>query len=258
MLNHKTISVLSILVFIGLTVAYQFTSVSWWICLIPLCFWLLMTLCGSFLIQWNYHFTSAHSNAQIQKNQIALSFDDGPHPEFTPKVLQLLRKYDAKATFFCIGHLGEKHKKLVQEIVDNGHTIGNHTYSHSKSFGFFSIKKIVGELQKTNETIYTIIGKQMQLYRPAFGVTNPNIKKAITKTHLKPIGWNVRSLDTTYRSQKQILNRITRKLTKGDIVLLHDTSEKTIAVLEQLLLFLQEKNLETVTLDQLLEIEAYA
>ncbi len=257
MLNHKTISILSILVFIGLIVVGQFVSISIGMYLLPICFWLLMTLCGSFLIQWNYHFTSLHSNAKVQKNQIALSFDDGPHPEFTPKVLQLLQKYDAKATFFCIGQLAEQHKELVQKIVDEGHIIGNHTYSHSKFFGFFSTEKVVVELQKTNEIIHDIIGNQTQLYRPAYGVTNPNIKKAIAKTHLKPIGWNVRSLDTTYRSQAQILDRITLRLKKGDIVLLHDTSEKTVAVLEQLLLFLQKNNIESVTIDQLLDIKAH-
>lgn len=258
MLSHKIISVLSILVFISLIVAHQFTPISWWMYLIPPCFWLLMTLCGSFLIQWNYHFTSVHSNATIQKNQIALSFDDGPHPEFTIKVLQLLEKHNAKATFFCIGQEAEQRSELVQKIVDEGHTIGNHTYSHSKSFGFFSTKKVIAELQKTNGIIHDIIGKQMQLYRPAFGVTNPNIKKAIATTQLQPIGWNVRSLDTTHRSQSQVLNRITRRLKKGDIVLLHDTSEKTVAILEQLLLFLQKKNIESVTIDQLLDIKAYA
>jgi len=72
------------------------------------------------------------------------------------------------------------------------------------------------------------------------------------------IGWNVRSLDTTFRSEKTILKRITNTVSKGDVILLHDTSEKTIVVLEQLLLFLREKNLGSVTIDRLLEIEAYA
>lgn len=217
-----------------------------------------MTLCGSFFIQWDYHFSSTHANPKTEKNEIALSFDDGPHPEFTIKVLQLLEKYNAKATFFCIGEHAENHKDIIQEIVKNGHTIGNHTYSHSKSFGFFNVKEVTTELQKANATIHTIIDKQMLLYRPAFGVTNPSIKKAISATQLQPIGWNVRSLDTTPRTQSQILKRITGKIKKGDIVLLHDTSDKTVAVLEQLLLFLQEKNIASVTVDQLLHIKAYA
>ena len=258
MLNHKTISVLSILSIITLVVLHQFMHISWPFYFIPIGFWLVMTLCGSFLIQWNYHFTAIHSNTKIQKNQIALSFDDGPNAEFTPKILDLLEKYNAKATFFCIGQQVEKHQDIIQQIVEKGHTIGNHTYSHSKSFGFFNAKKVVEELLKTNTVVKDNIGEEMLLYRPAFGVTNPNIKKAIKETKLQAIGWNVRSLDTTPRSQSQILNRITRQLKKGDIILLHDTSKKTISVLEQLLLFLQEKNIESVTIDQLLDIKAYA
>jgi len=97
----------------------------------------------------------------------------------------------------------------------------------------------------------------MNLYRPAFAVTNPRIEKAIKALQLVSIGWNVRSLDTTPRSEAMILRRITSKIAKGDIVLLHDTSDKTVAVLEQLLLFLDKKNLQSVPVDQLLNIKAY-
>jgi len=103
-----------------------------------------------------------------------------------------------------------------------------------------------------------LTGKDMQLYRPAFAVTNPMIERAVKQVKVHSIGWNVRSLDTTSRSKKMILKRIVQKLAKGDVILLHDTSQKSIEVLEQLLLFLEEKNLESVTLEQLLEIEAYA
>jgi peptidoglycan/xylan/chitin deacetylase (PgdA/CDA1 family) len=75
---------------------------------------------------------------------------------------------------------------------------------------------------------------------------------------LKTIGWNIRSLDTTKRSQKAILERITHKIRKGDIILLHDSSAKTVEVLEQLLLFLQQNKMQSVTVDQLLDIQAYA
>ncbi len=98
----------------------------------------------------------------------------------------------------------------------------------------------------------------MNLYRPAFGVTNPNIKRAVKATGMQTIGWSIRSLDTTKRSEASVLKRITKNISKGDIILLHDTSAKTIAVLEQLLLFLQKENLQSVTVDQLLKFDAYA
>ncbi len=96
------------------------------------------------------------------------------------------------------------------------------------------------------------------MFRPPFGVTNPNIKKALRKTGHKSIGWSIRSLDTTSLSEEKILKRITANLKKGDIILLHDSSAKSFAVLEQLLLFLQSHELQSVPVDRLLEIEAYA
>jgi peptidoglycan/xylan/chitin deacetylase (PgdA/CDA1 family) len=143
-------------------------------------------------------------------------------------------------------------------MVAQGHSIGNHTYSHANDFGFFGIKKVIAELEKTNDIIKQTTGLDTKLYRPAFGVTNPNIKKAVQHLKLQTIGWSIRSLDTTYRSKNKLLYRITKKLNKGEIILLHDTSEKTVEVLEQLLLFLQKNKMQSVTVDQLLDLEAYA
>ncbi|MFS4466564.1 polysaccharide deacetylase family protein [Maribacter sp. 2210JD10-5] len=220
--------------------------------------WFLITLCGSFFIRWNYHLTSFHSNKNTPQNHISITFDDGPHQEFTPKILELLKKYNAKATFFCIGQQIEKHPELFQKILDEGHAVGNHTYSHSKSFGFFGAKKVIKELSDTNDLVKEKTGLRMNLYRPAFAVTNPSIEKAVKTLQLHVIGWNVRSLDKTPRTEDMILKRITGTVSKGDIVLLHDTSEKTVRVLERLLLFLERKKLQSVTVDQLLQIKAYA
>ena len=258
MLKFKSVNSISSLLFIGLLIAYIFFSFSvWWIILL-LFAWLLITIAGSSLIGWNYHFTSLNSNPKTDKNQIAITFDDGPNPEFTPKVLALLKKYNAKATFFCIGQLIEKHPEIFKNIIEQGHTIGNHTFSHSTNFGFFSTEKVVSELQQTNKIIKQQSGLDAQLYRPVFGVTNPRIKRAVKITGLQPIGWNRRSLDTRNITEKRILKRVTQNLKKGDVVLLHDTSEKTIAVLEQLLLFLQQQKITSVTIDNLFNIKAYA
>lgn len=189
---------------------------------------------------------------------VAITFDDGPHPNFTPRVLELLQKYNARASFFCVGQQVNQYGVIAKKIVDNGHTIGNHTYTHSNKFGFLGTQKVLLELQKTNTTIKEVTGLEPKLYRPAFGVTNPSISKAVKKLKLTAVGWNIRSLDTTQRSKKVILERITNKIKKGDIILLHDSSEKTVEVLEQLLLFLQQHKMQSVTVDQLLDIEAYA
>lgn len=258
MLRRRTINAITILVLAALAISSYFNTIHWLLFLFVIFTWFLITLCGSFLIRWNYHLTAKHSNKNINKQHISITFDDGPHPEFTPKALDLLKQHNAKATFFCIGQNVEKHPEILQRIISEGHLVANHTYSHSKSFGFFSTSKVVAELKKTNAIIEDVIGKEMKLYRPAFAATNPMIERAVKQLKVSVIGWNVRSLDTTARSEKMILNRITRKVSSGDIILLHDTSAKTMVVLEQLLLFLQEKNLKSVTVDQLLEIEGYA
>jgi len=169
--------------------------------------------------------------------------------------LELLKKHQAKATFFCIGRNLETYPELTKTILEQGHTIGNHTYSHSPAFGFFSTKKVVVELQRTNGLITQLVKKSPLLYRPIYGVTNPAIKRAVKQLNLKSIGWNVRSLDTVL-NENQAYNRLL-KIKKGDLILLHDTSQKTVNILERLLRSLSEQNLSSVTVDELLNIEAY-
>lgn len=257
MLRRGNINLLAIALLAILAALNFMLPVPWWIYPIVLLLWFLVTLCGSFFIRWNFHLTSLHSNKTISKNQVSLTFDDGPNQEFTPRVLELLKLYNAKATFFLIGRNSEKHPELVQDILRQGHSIGNHTYSHTNDFGFFGTSKVITELQTSSGVIEKITGFKMRLYRPAFGVTNPSIQEAVKKLKINSIGWSVRSLDTTNRSEDVILKRITSKVSKGDIILLHDTSSKSIAVLERLLLFLQVNNLKSVTVDQLLNIKAY-
>ncbi len=258
MLKRRIINGICVALLLAMLVLNFFFQIPWWSFVVLLFIWFLITLGGSFFIQWNYHLNSLHSNKSIPKNQIALTFDDGPHPEFTPMALDLLKAHKARATFFCIGHHIEKHPELFKRILAEGHTVGNHTYSHSKSFGFFGTEKVIDELKQTKALVKKLTGKSMNLYRPAFGVTNPVIERTVKQLDIVSIGWNVRSLDTTSRPEKLIMKRITSRLSKGDVILLHDTSHKTINVLEQLLLFLEEKNLESVTIEELLQLKAYA
>ncbi len=258
MLRFYTINAIALVVFFGLLLAGFFGNVPAWLYVLFVFIWIFITAIGSFQIKWNYHFQSLNHNYKISENQISITFDDGPNPNFTPKVLFLLKQNNAKATFFLIGKNAEKYPEIVRQIIDEGHTIGNHSYSHSKNFGFFSSEKVTAELNRTNALLKKIIGKELKMFRPPFGVTNPNIKKALKNTGHFPIGWSKRGFDTSNLSKNKILHRITSNLKKGDIILLHDTSEKSVAVLEQLLLTLPSHKLQAVPVDRLLEIEAYA
>lgn len=258
MLRFYTINALALVVFFGLLLAGFFGYVPAWLYVLFVFIWVLITAIGSFQIKLNYHLQSLNHNYKTSENYISITFDDGPNPDFTPKVLSLLKENDAKATFFLIGKNAKKHPEIVRQIIDEGHTIGNHSYSHSKNFGFFSSEKVIAELNQTNSILKEIIGKDVKLFRPPFGVTNPNIKKALKNTGHSSIGWSKRSLDTTTLSEAEILKRITSNLKKGDIILLHDSGAKTAAVLEQLLLTLPSQKLQSVPVDRLLEIKAYA
>lgn len=258
MLKFFTINAFALVVFFGLLLGGFFGDVPAWLYVLFVLIWIVITAIGSFQIRWNYHLQSLNHNYKTSENSVSITFDDGPNSEFTPKVLSLLKKHNAKATFFLIGKNAEMHPEIVRQIITEGHTIGNHSYSHSNNFGFFPSEKITTELKQTNSILKEIIGKDLKMFRPPFGVTNPNIKKALKNTGHYSIGWSKRSLDTTKRSEEKILNRITTTLKRGDIMLLHDSSVKSVAVLEQLLLFLQSHELQSVSVDRLLEIEAYA
>ena len=258
MLTYKNVNrvvVALLLVFILLKAMILISFL--WIFLLGLV-WLTLTIIGSFHIRWNYFLKAEHHNYQINENTIAITFDDGIHSEFTPKVLQLLDKYNAKATFFLIGNQLEGKEEILKDIIRQEHTIGNHTYSHSNNFGFLKTKEVVSDLKKTQAVVEDLVGLKMNLFRPAFGVTNPRIAKAVDSLELTTIGWSIRSLDTTKISKEKILNKITKNINKGDVVLLHDTSQKTIEVLEQLLVFLENRKLKSITIDQLHKLKAYA
>ena len=246
MFQHKIISIFFLLLVIALIVFGYY-----WILVFVLIIWLGLISWGAFDIRLGYFIPTINS-VKTKNNKIAITFDDGP-TEFTPEFLDLLSKYDAKATFFCIGKQIEKHPEILDRIYKEGHQIGNHSYSHHKSFGFFSSKKVKKEIQKTDTLIEQITTKKNQYFRPPFGVTNPHIAKAIKQTKHKVIGWNIRSLDTVIEDENKILERITKKLQSGSIILLHDTSDKSLRVLEQLLLTLQQKNFQSVTVEKLVE-----
>ena len=256
MLNFKSVNITASFIILLLICLYFTSNTPFWLVFVVGFIWLLLTILGSGLIGWNYHIKALNANPNA--NYVAITFDDGPNPNFTLKALELLQKYNAKATFFCIGKHISAYPEIFSNIIKNGHTVGNHTFSHSTSFGFFNTKKVIDELEKTNQLVQKVSGLTLKLYRPAFGITNPNIKRAINHLQLIAIGWNKRSLDTTHLNENQIFKRITKNLKHGDVILLHDTSDKSLRVLERLLLFLEERNLQSVTVNELFKIKAYA
>ncbi len=256
MLSHRKINVIFLTLVLLLLVLSFWITVKWWYFLVLLSFRFLFLLVGSSFIQLNYHVKAYCKNPNEKEKKIALSFDDGPHP-ITSQILTLLKEYNAKATFFCIGKNIEQHPEILKQIFEDGHVIGNHSYSHSHFFDFYRKDRIVKELQDTNAVIYNIIGKKARFFRPPYGVTNPSIAKALSITQHQVIGWNIRSMDGIIKNEKIIYNRIAKRIAPGSVVLLHDTSATTVRVLEQLLLFLRANKYEIVGIEELLDLNAY-
>lgn len=257
MLTHKNAIRIFILLIVILIVLRITLGVSYYWSLFIYFVFLVITAIGSFHIRWNYFIKSLHRSENDSLQEVAITFDDGPHEIFTNKALSILEKHDVKATFFCIGKNIEKYPEILKNIDSNGHEIGNHSYVHANNYGFLSTKLLKADIAKNNELIDSILEKKPLLFRPPFGVTNPRIAKAIISNKMTSIGWSVRSLDTKATSAKEVLDRILPKIKNGDIILLHDTSELSMEVLEQLLLFLAESKIKSVPISKLLSIEVY-
>ena len=190
------------------------------------------------------------SKCKIQNtNSVALSFDDGPHPIYTPQLLDVLQALNIKASFFVIGKNAEQYPDIIQRIVAEGHTLGHHSFYHHKKWGTLSTKKVIAEIQKTIDVLEQITGKKSIYFRSPFGLTNPNIAKAIRTLNLSSIAWSLRSYDTTYTPQ-MVVNKINKKLKAKDIVLMHDHLKSTPQTVQQIVKEGLKNGLKFVNLEE--------
>lgn len=255
MLKHTIVYPLFLLTgFIALLVGILGGSFVWFFTV--LLFAIGLTAWGVFDIRLGYFTDTFFRKRYNVKGLVALTFDDGPSP-YTTEVLRLLKTYQFKATFFCIGKQVLAYPDITKQMIDEGHTIGNHTYSHRKSFGFLKEKDVVTELEQCNSIIYQTVGKIPKFFRPPFGVTNPSVAKAVQRTKQQIIGWSNRSLDTVTLEEDKIVERVCKKLKAGDIILFHDTSQRTVNVLKRLLPYLQKQGYISVSVDDLLNLHGY-
>ena len=183
---------------------------------------------------------------------VALTYDDGPEPATTPPLLEILKKYDAKATFFCIGHKAEQFPYIVRQIVDEGHTVGNHSYNHEAKFPLYRKRKMKADLLRAQQILERASGREVRLFRPPFGVTNPTIGSVVRKLGWTTIGWSIRSFDTQSDSADKVFRRIKRKLKPGVIILLHDRMPFCAELTEKLLIYLRENGYKAVSLNDVM------
>jgi peptidoglycan/xylan/chitin deacetylase (PgdA/CDA1 family) len=211
---------------------------------------------GCYFVHSNF-FLPVICSAATTKKEIALSFDDGPAVSYTPEILEILREERVTAAFFCIGNRITGNEEIFRQIHDDGHVIGNHSYSHHFWFDMLSSQKMLADLKMMDSAMESTAGLRPRLFRPPYGVTNPNLKKAIITGGYTPIGWNIRSLDTVIENEKKLLNKIKGSLKPGAIILFHDTSKTTVAILPTFLRQVRASGYEIVRLDKLLNLQAY-
>jgi peptidoglycan/xylan/chitin deacetylase (PgdA/CDA1 family) len=154
--------------------------------------------------------------------QIALTIDDGPDPEVTPRVLELLRAHKAHATFFCIGERVRRYPELTREIVARGHGVENHTEHHPLTFSLLGPRAMAEEIRRAQESIEAATGEVAQFFRAPAGLRNPFLEPVLRRLNLRLASWTRRGFDTVEREPARILARLTRRLRGGDILLLHD------------------------------------
>ena len=208
-------------------------SMQWWSVLFLISAYIIILFFGVTQIQRNFFLTSL--NHLKDKKRVLLTFDDGPHPEFTPHILDILDQYQAKAIFFVIGNNAEKYPDLLKEIHRRGHIIGNHSYTHDTLFDLFSTKKMITDVEKSSTLLAGIIGEKPILFRPPFGITNPRVNRLVKQTGLASVGWSFRSYDTSKQTNKQIFKRLQQTIKGGDIILFHDNLQRTSSLLELVL-----------------------
>jgi len=225
---------------------------------VPLFLILIFTILIS-LVYASYEISSgfyvkAYCRKKTTEKVVALTFDDGPHPENTEKVLSVLKRWEVEAAFFCIGENVKKYPSLAERMFIEGHLIGNHSYSHVNSFPLLKKEKMVQDIRKADDVIYASTGVPVHYFRPPFGITNPLVKKALKHFDYYVIGWSIRSFDTTTDNVEKIVARIERQIKPGAVILMHDRLPYSAEVLERVLTFLTENGYEVKRVDKLFNI----
>jgi len=153
---------------------------------------------------------------------VAITIDDGPHPDITPRVLELLDQHGAKATFFCVGEKVRRHSEIAREILHRGHALENHSQRHMHNFSLLGPRSLMAEIRRAQETITAVTGVVPRFFRAPAGLRNPFLDPVLRRLDLQLASWTRRGFDTVSRDPDAVLGKLTRHLGGGDILLLHD------------------------------------
>jgi len=198
--------------------------------------------------------------AGATRPRVALTFDDGPHPEDTPAILKILDEAGVRATFFFVGKKAREHPELVRRAALAGHEVGNHSDTHPWWFSLAGSGRIRREIDEAGRTLEDLTGHPVRFFRPPVGHKNLFLGDALRGTGLEVVTWSARPFDTLARSPERIRRSVIAAAMPGEIILLHEgvrrspgEPSRTVAALPSIIRGLREKGLEPVTLGKLLE-----
>lgn len=192
----------------------------------------------------------------VARNEVSLTIDDGPDPEVTPRVLDLLDGYQAKASFFCVGERAAANPRIVKEIVRRGHSVENHSYRHAHAFALYGPGRLRREVDAAQEVMAGITGRPPEFFRAPAGFRSVLLDPVLARRGLRYVSWTRRGYDAVGSDPVRVLRRLTRRLAAGDILLLHDGASicardgepLVLAVLPALLGALAARGLKSVAL----------
>jgi len=216
-------------------------------------FYVLLCVAASFFPQSNFYLPVI-SRGNTGQNLVALTFDDGPAEPTTKQILELLDKYSIKATFFVSGVNASKHPEIITEIIDRGHTIGNHSFHHNPFLMLGSYNYLYQEIFKAQEVLQKM-GVHAPAFRPPVGIISPKLPSVLNKLGMFCVTFSCRSYDAGNRYVKNISSKILKKVKADDIILLHDANPRgkedsavLISEIEKILRGLIVKDLKVVPL----------
>jgi peptidoglycan/xylan/chitin deacetylase (PgdA/CDA1 family) len=212
---------------------------------------------------WNEKEQSKNIVYSVATDQkiVALTFDDGPHPIYTPQLLDILSKYHVKATFFMVGASMKRYPLIVKQVVAKGHSLGNHTYTHPLNLTVYPKTKIIQELSKGEVTISRFVRKPVFIFRPPRGRLNQKVIRTATLKGYKIILWSICGDKRRLKSPESMARRVTQNIHAGDIILLHDgtfdSRWKDVEATDLIIGILLKKGYRFVTVPELLGYENF-
>ena len=215
-----------------------------------------LVLGGVLVLRWRV-FVDAVVRGPRGARGVVLTFDDGPHPRWTPQVLEILEKQGATATFFVVGRKAEEHPDLVRAILARGHGVALHSYAHDRLFALRSERRIRCDLERGIAVLQGLSGRRPVLFRPPIGHTNPIVARVTDDLDLTVVGWTAGGRDGVASARPgAVVARVRRDLRDGAIVLLHDSPERgdrepaAVRALPSILAAIAAQGLEVVPLDR--------